>query len=60
MFQPLILICMGLILCIIIGDVRQFIGHCLNHLYPWSARQTKIHLVLTYDLYGLERIVLSL
>ncbi len=35
MFQPLIIIYIkGLILCIIIGDVHQFIVHCLVPLDP--------------------------
>ena len=26
----------GVVLCIIIGDVNQFIGHCLIPLDPWT------------------------
>ena len=33
-FQPLVVIYRGVILRIIIGDVHQFIGHCLNPLVP--------------------------
>ena len=37
-YQPLIAILHFVILCIIIGDVHQFIGHCIIPLDPWTCR----------------------
>ena len=35
LIKPLIESAEGVILCIIIGDVHSFIGHCLIPLDPW-------------------------
>ena len=46
-FQPLTVIYGRVILCIIIRDVNQFIGHCLNPLDPWLFQ---IYFSWTYPL----------
>ena len=38
----------GEILCIIIGDVHQFICHCLIPLYPWSKYRANIYIFVSF------------
>ena len=58
-FQPLIVTQEGLILCIIIEDVHQFIGHCLIPLDSWFGTHGIIILIYQPLLQSFTDIILK-